>query len=237
MIKPLLSYAKTGLLPRLGRILFQPQVLLSIAIGASCFHWGPRYARICALSAERGVTTSSGFSSAGPACCAAVCFCSSTTPRNRYRAAGPLPACASRPLSTRLFSQRWRVRCGTPFRAAAISPLRAPLVLCRTKSTTAARSSAMSPTRRFATIRPLLIARLRVLRQLKHEITPFTRVSRHKRDAIWAYMARFSPAPSHRCLSVTSSSERISGWPGNAWCQTPPAQRHSRFSGSRDSGP
>ena len=44
MINPLLSYVKTGLLPRLRRILFQPQVLLSIAIGASCFHWGPSLA-------------------------------------------------------------------------------------------------------------------------------------------------------------------------------------------------
>lgn len=44
MIKPLLSYVKTGLLPRLGRILFQPQVLLSVVIGASCFHWGPSLA-------------------------------------------------------------------------------------------------------------------------------------------------------------------------------------------------
>ena len=115
-------------------------------------------ADICALSAERGVTTSSGFSPSGPLFRSGVSFCSSTIAGRRYRAAGPLPPCTSRPLSTRLFSQRWRVRCGTPFRAAAISPLRAPLVLCRTKSTTAARSSAMSPTRRFATIRPLLIA-------------------------------------------------------------------------------
>lgn len=44
MIKPLLSYAKTGLLPRLGRIIFQPQVLLSVAIGTSSFHWGPNLA-------------------------------------------------------------------------------------------------------------------------------------------------------------------------------------------------
>ena len=36
---------------------------------------------------------------------------------------------------------------------------------------------------------PLLIARLQVLRQLKHGIAPIARGSRHKYDAIWAYMA------------------------------------------------
>ena len=40
MIKPLLSYAKIGILPRFWRIVFQPQVALSIAVSAVCFFQG-----------------------------------------------------------------------------------------------------------------------------------------------------------------------------------------------------
>src|SRR5208283_2028925 len=69
--------------------------------------------------------------------------------------------------------------------------LRAPFALCRTKSTTAAKSSAMSPTLRFAIIRPLLIARLQTLRQLKQVIAPIARVSRHIEENRATSVTRF----------------------------------------------
>lgn len=41
MIKPLLYYARNGIRPRLRRIVLQPQVALSLCMGAICFYWGP----------------------------------------------------------------------------------------------------------------------------------------------------------------------------------------------------
>jgi hypothetical protein len=95
---------------------------------------------ILSLSPERGTTASSGFSCRALSCCAGVSFCSSVAAGSRYRAAGPLPPWMSCPWSTRLFSQYWRVRWGTPCRASAISLLRAPSGLCRTRSTIDSRS-------------------------------------------------------------------------------------------------
>ena len=58
---------------------------------------------------------------------------------------------------------------------------------------------------------------------------PYSRESRHNCDAIWAYMARSSRAPNHRCLSAASSYRKgfsESRWRAPPQCVTSCAQRH-----------
>jgi len=130
----------------------------------------------------------------------------------RYRAAGPCRLARAATLH-KAFQPTLEGSLRISLRDSAISPLRAPFALCRTKSTTAARSSAMSSTRRFAMIRSLLIARLQVLRQLKHESAPITRESRHIIENRAINVMRFAriwrDAHTHQAISARPPLTRI----------------------------